>query len=67
MLIDCDDCAMQHTVACQDCVVTVILGLDGGPVEIADEEAAALDLLSQEGLVPRLRLVPRHPDRRAAG
>ena len=25
MLIDCDQCAMQHTSACDDCVVTFLL------------------------------------------
>lgn len=56
MIIDCDQCAMQDTSACDDCVVTFLL-VDG-PLELADEEAAALENLAGEDLVPRLRLVP---------
>lgn len=62
MLIDCDQCAMQHTSACDDCVVSVMLQM--GPVELSDDEMAALDNLAETGLVPRLRLVPT--DRRAS-
>ena len=59
MLIDCDRCAMQDTTACGDCVVSHLLRLDDGPVEIAQGEAAALEALADHGLVPILRLVPR--------
>ena len=62
MLIDCDHCAMQHTSACADCVVSVLLQI--GPVELNDDEVAALDNLADTGLVPRLRLVPT--DRQAS-
>lgn len=62
MLIDCDQCAMQHTSACDDCVVSVLLQM--GPVELSEDEMAALDNLAETGLVPRLRLVPT--DRRAS-
>ena len=57
MLIDCDACAMQHTSACEDCVVTFLLDLAPGPVELEDGELAAIDRLAEVGLVPRLRLV----------
>lgn len=56
MLIDCQQCAMQHTTACDDCVVTFLL--DDGPVDLDDSEVVALANLAGEGLVPRLRLVP---------
>ena len=56
MLIDCDQCAMQHTSACDDCVVSVLFQI--GPVDLAEDEVAALDNLADNGLVPRLRLVP---------
>lgn len=62
MLIDCDDCAMQHSSACDDCVVTFILGAQPGPLEIDASESQALDNLASEGLVPRLRLVSRRDD-----
>jgi hypothetical protein len=56
MLIDCEQCAMQGTSACDDCVVTFLL-LDG-PVDLDESEVDALANLAREGLVPRLRLVP---------
>lgn len=56
MLIDCDQCAMMDTSACDDCVVTCLLG--DGPVDVSESESEALHNLAQEGLVPRLRLVP---------
>lgn len=61
MRIDCDECAMQHTVTCQDCVVTFLLNEARGPVELDTAEAVALSALADQGLVPRLRLV-RHDD-----
>ena len=57
MLIDCDGCAMRD-LACDDCVVTVLLGGPPGPLEVDDTEWQALDVLADSGLVPRLRLVP---------
>ena len=57
MLIDCDGCAMRD-LACSDCVVTVLLGGPPGAIEVDDGERAALDVLADSGLVPRLQLVP---------
>jgi hypothetical protein len=59
MLIDCDDCAMQHTSACDDCVVTLLLEDVLGPIEVDRDQAAALDVLAEAGLVPQMRLVPK--------
>ena len=56
MLIDCQQCAMLDTSACDDCVVNVLLS--GGPVELDAAEEQALNRLAEEGLVPKLRLVP---------
>jgi hypothetical protein len=54
--ISCDDCAMQHTDTCDDCIVTFICGREpGGAVVIDVAEARAVRLLSQAGLVPGLR------------
>ena len=30
MEINCDDCVMQHTSACDDCVVSFIVGREPG-------------------------------------
>jgi hypothetical protein len=54
VIIDCDSCEVRN-VACDDCVVSALLG--GPPGEIDDGEAAALDALAGSGLVPPLRLV----------
>ena len=56
VIIDCQQCAMLDTSACEDCVVTVLLG--DKPVEVDEAEATAMEALAEQGLVPRLRLVP---------
>lgn len=56
MLIDCDQCAMRDTSACDDCVVSCLLG--DGPVALSDDQAEAVSNLAEQGLVPELRLVP---------
>jgi hypothetical protein len=56
MLIDCQQCAMRETSACDDCVVSCLLG--EVPVELSDDVTTALGNLAEEGLVPSLRLVP---------
>ncbi|MGQ0623944.1 MAG: hypothetical protein ACT4PP_04710 [Sporichthyaceae bacterium] len=57
MIIDCDGCLMRD-LACHDCVVSVLLGPPGAPRASFDaDEAAALGVLAESGLVPPLRLV----------
>lgn len=56
MHIDCDSCIADKTEACDDCVVTFILH-SGSSLDLETEEIEALELLAEEGLVPRLRLV----------
>lgn len=57
MLIDCDGCRLRD-VACSDCVVSVLLGISGGSIELDEAEHLAVGALAAEGLVPPLRLVP---------
>jgi len=58
--IDCDDCAMQGTDACADCVVTFICSREPGEAVVVDvAEARAIRLLSGAGLLPELRHVRR--------
>ena len=66
MRIDCNECAMQGTEQCRDCVVTYILEREDGAVVVDAEEARALRSLGEAGLVPLLQLVPkpRPQDRR---
>jgi hypothetical protein len=60
MVIDCDECVMQETEACGDCVVTHILGREQGHAVVLDLEAErALRSLSAAGLVPGLLHLPR--------
>lgn len=58
MLIDCDSCQVAGP-ACQDCVVSVLLGVPDPsivPVPIEGEHARAMEVLADCGLVPPLRL-----------
>jgi hypothetical protein len=60
-VISCDDCIMQHTSTCDDCVVTFICGREPDEAVVIDvAEARAVRLLGQVGLVPQLRQVRRH-------
>ena len=54
--IDCDDCAVRGP-GCRDCVVSVLLGV---PDTLLADERAALEILADAGMAPRLRLVPIH-------
>ena len=54
--IDCNQCAMAGTNACDDCVVSFIVNRGPGDAVIVDaDEERALRSLSAGGLVPRLR------------
>jgi hypothetical protein len=54
--IDCDDCTLQHTSACEDCLVSFLLDRDPTDAVVIDAaEARAVRLLERAGLVPNLR------------
>jgi len=56
--IDCDDCVMQGTPTCGDCVVTFVVGRAPGTALVIDAaEARAVRMLTRAGLVPELRHV----------
>lgn len=58
--IDCDECVMQHTDACSDCVVSFICGREPDEAIVLDvAEARAVRALADGGLVPALRHVRR--------
>jgi hypothetical protein len=76
MIIDCDRCQVRGA-ACGDCVVGVFLGVPGvrtseathqgqpsgaRAVQLDAPEYHALNVLAEEGLVPRLRLVASDGD-----
>lgn len=62
LTISCDDCSMQCTSACDDCVVTFVLR-DGAAGDDAGDDSLVLDLeqarvvrlFTKAGLVPELR------------
>jgi hypothetical protein len=59
--VDCDTCVARD-VACDDCVVSVLLATSepssAGTVDLDPDEQAALKALAGSGLVPPLRLIP---------
>jgi hypothetical protein len=65
--IDCDDCVMQHTSACDDCIVTALLDRpEKGAVILDFEHERAIRRLQDAGLAPRSRFAGR-TDPPAAG
>ena len=56
LTIDCGTCRMQHTPACDDCVVTFLLDREPNDAVVIDvAEVRAVRLLGEAGLVPALR------------
>jgi hypothetical protein len=56
LTIDCADCRHRRTPVCDDCVVSFIVGRQPGDAVVVDaEEARAVRLLEQAGLVPGVR------------
>ena len=54
--ISCDECVMQHTEACGDCIVTFLCDREPRDAVVVDvSEARALRVLADAGLVPSLR------------
>jgi hypothetical protein len=63
-VIDCSECIMADSPACDDCVVSLLSShsFQTGPytaslrvVQLDDSEANTLDLFARVGLVPRVR------------
>jgi hypothetical protein len=52
---------MRETSACNDCVVSVLVG-DNGILELAEAEQEAIDSMSRVGLVSPIRLVVKNSD-----
>ncbi len=56
LTIDCSECIMRQTDACDDCVVSFVVGREPGAALVIDvEEERAVRTLARAGLVPRLR------------
>ncbi len=56
MIIDCQICDMRETSACDDCVVSALVGEDG-ILELGEAEQSAIESMSRVGLVAPIRLV----------
>lgn len=66
MHIDCDSCEVRG-LACDDCMVTALLGPDDRDGELDATDRAAIDVLASSGLIsarPQLAVV--RPFRRSA-
>ncbi len=62
LTIDCRDCEMRATPACDDCVVSFVCGREPDDALVIDaDEARAVRLLGRAGLVPELRHRRRGP------
>ena len=60
LTIDCAECSLEGTGACDDCVVTFLCSREPDEAVVIDvAEARAVRLLGQAGLVPSLRHVRR--------
>jgi hypothetical protein len=60
LTIDCGDCVMARTPACDDCIVSFIVNRAPGDAVVVDAaEERALRSLSDGGLVPQLRHAAR--------
>lgn len=55
--VDCGTCAARGP-ACDDCVISVLLGAPSEGVDLDADERAALAALAESGMVPPLRLIP---------
>ena len=59
--ISCDECVMEGTTVCQDCIVTYLCDREPEEAVVIDvAEVRALRLLATAGLVPELRHARRH-------
>lgn len=56
--IDCATCVARATDACDDCLVTAVLGSHPGRLELDATERAAVVELQVAGLVPLVRYRP---------
>ena len=56
MNINCDECVMNGTDTCSDCMVSFLVNRSPGDAVVIDvAEERAVRMLARAGLVPRLR------------
>ena len=67
MNISCDECVMNATSACADCMVSFLVNREPGDAVVIDvAEERAVRMLARAGLVPNLRHHRRITDERRA-
>lgn len=54
-MIDCEECMLEGSSACADCLVSFVLGREEGPLDVDPDEHRVVRLLADAGIVPRLR------------
>jgi hypothetical protein len=60
LTIDCDQCSLQGTNACDDCVVSFLLDREPDDAVVIDaDEARAMRMLERAGLLPSLKFETR--------
>jgi hypothetical protein len=58
--VSCDDCCLQGSDACDDCLVSFVLGRDPDDAVVIDAaEARTVRMMATVGLVPSLRFRSR--------
>lgn len=55
LVLDCNECVMQGTDACDDCVVSFLLDRPDGAVVFDVTEERALRSMNRAGLLPEVR------------
>lgn len=53
--VSCDECSLEGTGACEDCLVTFLLADESNAVIVDVMEARAMRMLHRVGLLPELR------------
>lgn len=53
--VSCDDCVRRGTPDCSDCLVSFVFGEVPEELELTSQESEIVQLLSREGMLPRLR------------
>jgi hypothetical protein len=59
--IDCTQCEMYQSDACDDCLVTAVLHPPARALEVDDDVEPTLGAFAEAGLIPVLKFRPRAP------
>ncbi|MGH9021389.1 MAG: hypothetical protein ACRDV0_10295 [Acidimicrobiales bacterium] len=61
MSISCADCIRRATPDCEDCLVSYVLGGPPDELVMTAEDVDVVQLLTAQGMLPRLRFAHRAP------